>query len=255
MEILGNKLMNDTRQIALERFLRDLSTLEKLLRGGEYHQALISLGFARDYHPGSRKDGITPNFHHQVKVAFSAYDDRERIKAAGLKTDEIIAGSLLHDTYEDNQEIQLQQLKERRLKEEVIGLMLGLSKMRGGVAIPTDEYYRQLLDDPRRLIVKLYDRRQNVESVFGLTPEKLVNYFAETGHLLDVAKLGRLKYPELEGLIQHSRIQINQYLVSIKNMAQMYVDGALEPYVNAMQASGIIKAPAGSEPDSKFKSE
>jgi (p)ppGpp synthase/HD superfamily hydrolase len=236
--------MNDTQQIAQQRFFHDLSTLEKILRGGGYHQALISLSVARDYHPGFRKDGITPNFHHQVKVAFSAYDDRERIKAGGLKTDEIIAGSFLHDTYEENQEIQLQELKERRLKEEVIGLMLGLSKMRGGVTISTDEYYGQLLDDPRRLVVKLYDRRQNVESVFGLKPEKLVNYFAETSQLLDVAKKGRLKYPELEGLIQHSRNQIKQYIVSIKNMAQMHVDGTLEQYVNAMQASGIIKGPA-----------
>jgi (p)ppGpp synthase/HD superfamily hydrolase len=234
--------MKNRLETAQQSFSRDLSTLEKLLRGGEYRQSLICLGVARDYHPGLRKDRLTPNFHHQVRVAFSAYDDRERFKAAGLRTDDIIAGCFLHDTYEENQEMQLEQLKGLRVNEDIVGLMHGLSKIRYGVAIPTDKYYEQLLDDPRRLVVKLYDRRQNVESVFGLKPEKVADYFDETNHLLEVAKRGRLKYPELEGLIQHSRNQIKQYLVLIRSMAQMVVDGTLEPYVAVMQARGIIES-------------
>jgi (p)ppGpp synthase/HD superfamily hydrolase len=236
--------MKTRLETAQQSFSHDLSTLEKLLRGGEYRQSLICLGVARDYHPGLRKDDLTPNFHHQVRVAFSAYDDRERFKAAGLRTDDIIAGSFLHDTYEENQEIQLEQLKGLRINEDILGLMLGLSKIRYGIAIPTDKYYEQLLDDPRRLVVKLYDRRQNVESVFGLKPEKIVDYFDETNRLLEVAKRGRLKYPELEGLIQHSRNQIKQYLALIRSMAQMVVDGTLEPYVKAMQARGIVERSA-----------
>jgi len=222
---------------------KDLSTLRKHLLGAEYRHAVKALEYAPQYHTGFRKDGVTPSFHHQIKIAFSAYDDRAIIKQAGLKVDDVIAAAILHDTYEDNQPTLRVDDLASRFGPKIARLVLQLSKVRNGITIPTDQYYQELLDYPEALIVKLYDRRNNVEGMLALSPKKLADYILETRHLIEVSKLAIVRYPELEGLIQHSRSQLKQYLHIYEATFQLSAEGKAGTYVEALQEAGILWSP------------
>lgn len=47
---------------------REIS-LRYFLQGAEYFLALEAMQFAQQYHRGVRKDGVTPEFDHQISIA------------------------------------------------------------------------------------------------------------------------------------------------------------------------------------------
>src|ERR1700722_7128177 len=169
------------------QFYKDLHALEKVLRAAEYAHAGKALGFARRYHGGLRKDGITPNFHHQVEIAFSLYDDRKRLEAGGLDPDIAIAAGILHDTPEDNPFLPLADI-EREFNTCIAATAELLNKNRNGKLLSAKKYFEKLLNDPYAIIVKLHDRRNNMETILGLPPEAQAAWILETILLLKIAK-------------------------------------------------------------------
>lgn len=55
-----------------------LRVLKQQLVGAKYHRALKAMNFARQYHKGIRKDGVTPEFDHYPEMPGS------RRKRSGL---------------------------------------------------------------------------------------------------------------------------------------------------------------------------
>lgn len=230
-----------------EQYEKDFETLKNRLSGAGYAQALDALAFAEKYHPGFRKDGRTPNFHHQIKIAFSLYDERERLRAVGLNVDEVITLGILHDTYEENQHIKLGKLK-KRFGSRITEMTRALSKVRDGQPIPTETYYHSLRAYPETLIVKLHDRRSNVETIIDLEPKKQVDYVVETRQLLDVAKGALKDYPKLESIIQDSRNRIKAYLNLYLGFACKMRDGPAAETVRLLDKAGLLGEPAPSRP-------
>ncbi|MDR3424086.1 MAG: HD domain-containing protein [Alphaproteobacteria bacterium] len=223
------------------KYERDVASLKHLLEEADYKLSLKAIEFARPLHSGLRKDNKTPEFHHQVEVALSVYDDRRRLINAGLNVDVVICAAILHDTLEDISTVSFEVIKKkfgcevadicRRLdkKHEWEPVRDPKHKLKLRDVFPnralrrlfehgwdlkklskTLLYYNHILESEGALVVKLHDRRGNIHTIDSYTPEKQAEYVVETRMFSAVAKQAvRLNlYPKLVGLIQYSRRQM-----------------------------------------------
>src|SRR3569832_2750771 len=83
-------------------------TLRSFLLGRRFYRALEAFDYAEKLHTGTRKDGVTPSFHHQISIA-------NYIMTLPLEDDAMelaITLAFLHDTPEDKHvsDVELQRL-------------------------------------------------------------------------------------------------------------------------------------------------
>jgi (p)ppGpp synthase/HD superfamily hydrolase len=220
------------------KYRDDYSKLEAKLRDAGYSCALKALKFAREYHQGVRKDKKTPNFHHQVSIALNLYIHSDSFRKAGLNPDEVIAEGILHDTYEEHQDL-LPKIR-KLFPARVAFIVEKISKVRDGKEIPTLSYFQELLEYPETIIVKLHDRHHNVETISGLTPAKRVKYFCETRQLLDIVEDAIERYDLLEGILRHSHRQIEQLLKQYTENLKSSTKAKHLRYVRAFHKAGLI---------------
>ena len=147
-----------------EKFQKDKTTLAKHLNGARYFGALQAMAFAEHYHPGFRKDGKTPAFHHQVQIGFTAYNLRDQLPGdnSDALANRLITLMFLHDTYEDNQGIQVEEVA-KGVNRQGADDMVALSKIRNGQRMDNNAYYNGLLSDPILVTGKLLDRKIKIQ--------------------------------------------------------------------------------------------
>lgn len=176
---------------------KKLSVLRQLLIGKGYYRALRALEFAQTYHTGIRKDGVTPEFDHQLSIGLYVFTLPDL-----MHREATIAAVLLHDISEDYSVSRL----------EIVNLFPGSAEfsilVADGVENVTKKYRGRVKDedvlfeamgeDPIASIVKPADRSHNLQTMVGVfTVEKQVAYidFAET-RVLPMMKIARRKFPE-----------------------------------------------------------
>lgn len=163
------------------------------LYGREYHTAVKAMEFAYKHHRGTRKDGVTPEFHHQLSI-FSYIRTLPNLKYP----EETFAVTFLHDVVEDY-DVSLSEV-ERRFGKDIshsVGLM---SRKIGGYEAKTEAYYRAMIDDPIASIVKGGDRMHNFQTMPDVfNSEKQRQYMRECKEfILPMLKEARRKFPEQE---------------------------------------------------------
>ncbi|MDD5586171.1 MAG: hypothetical protein PHY92_04335 [Alphaproteobacteria bacterium] len=255
-----------------DNYRSDFKRLRHYLHAAQYKRALHALKIAPDYHPDYRKDGKTPNFHHQVEVALSLYDDRWRIKRAGFNVDVVIAGGLFHDTPEDRPDAM--PVIKREFDSNVVTICQRLDKndmvpfpRKTGHALTFNDiflkqtlqelgdhgwnfhelgkilfYFNRLLEMGETVIIKLHDRRSNIHTVSWLPARNQPQYILETRMLSNVAYRAIRLYPKLEGLIQHSRKQMRNSVNLYLDVNQKFFNDMLKTYggIIEMGESGEI---------------
>jgi (p)ppGpp synthase/HD superfamily hydrolase len=157
-------------EMVMTRYQKLEISLRYYLLGARYHTALKAMDFARKIHTGFRKDGITPEFQHQIEIALFITTlkdivDEERTIVVGL----------LHDTIEDYvmSAVELKQI----FGESVFDCCQLLNK-KGKLS---ERYFESIEADPTASIVKGADRIHNVNSMVGVfTKEKQREYIEET---------------------------------------------------------------------------
>jgi (p)ppGpp synthase/HD superfamily hydrolase len=81
----------------LSSYEKQKIALRYWLYSAKYYRAVTAMDFAEKYHQGVRKDGITPEFSHQIAIA-----SHVRCFADLLEyPEETICAALLHDVRED----------------------------------------------------------------------------------------------------------------------------------------------------------
>ena len=60
-----------------------LVSLRYWLLGREFYTALKAPRYAADYHTGLRKDGVTPEFEHQLRIVSEDYDVQRNLNFWG----------------------------------------------------------------------------------------------------------------------------------------------------------------------------
>lgn len=182
-----------------------------------YLMCVRALDYASEIHTGFRKDGVTPEFYHQLSlVGFALTQIRNMPHAAT-----IIGTLLLHDTYEDNQHLE----DEIRQKfAELIEYVIRSSKIRRGVKLKTQEYIDEVALCIICSIVKLIDRLHNLSTMLGVfTEEKLREYVEETEkYYFPMLKKAKRLFPEQNALYELMKSVLHLQLNAIKfHIAQL----------------------------------
>ena len=177
------------------------------LEARDYTQALKALEFARKRHVGKRKDGLTPEFTHQLHIVRFLINLSKLLK----RPERVITLALLHDTTEDgyasNEEILL------IFGKDICNGTKLLSKVIDSKKLDLQTYLLLLLEDEDCVIVKGFDRMHNLESMRdAFTLVKQVSYAKETeDQFLPFLKEARLKYPDHKEVLSLLRQTLTMY--------------------------------------------
>jgi (p)ppGpp synthase/HD superfamily hydrolase len=170
-------------------------TLYAQLQGAGYYDALMSFHFAEKYHTGTRKDGTTPEFAHQIEIGLFAMllpDVRFR--------EELLCTIALHDIREDfgvaDSEIRALFLDPIRANLVANAVHAMTKKYRGAVRAAA-ELFDEMAADSIASLAKLCDRQHNLGSMVGVfTQEKQRHYIAEVKEFfLPMLKKAKRNFP------------------------------------------------------------
>lgn len=184
-------------------------SLRYWLLGKEYYNALDALDFAPKFHQGFRKDGVTPNFQHQLEIAhYIRLFDSEL-----MYSEETIAAGLLHDTPEDNETVEHSFIQERFGK--TVGDAVFLLDKNGK---DLETYHAGCATNPISSIVKPSDGINNFGSMIGVyTREKQLAKIHELENkFLPIAKKGRRSFPRQEKAYENIKFVLNSQLSMLK---------------------------------------
>lgn len=176
------------------RLQKGIVSIRFWLLGRGYHDALRAMEFAALYHTGLRKDGVTPEFEHQI----SAVHFTRTLDSALLKPQETYTVLFLHDITEDK-DVSLDAIK-RMYGEHIAHSVWLMDRKSGGAKKELKYYYEHLADDPVASIGKGADRIHNLQTIPDVfTHEGQKWYIEETEtYILPMLKRARRHFPRQE---------------------------------------------------------
>lgn len=146
------------------------------LEGRRYWVALKAMGIVLDLEKGTRKDGYTPKFHHQLSVARLLTTLEPHL----INPELTIACAFLHDILEDHGDIWTRERLEEEFGKTVADAVWRLTKKSRGLVKTPESYYGEIAKCPIASIVKPVDRAHNLITMPGVfSMEKQVCYLGE----------------------------------------------------------------------------
>lgn len=173
------------------KYSKLISSIGGYLKGKGMHKAIEAMEYAKKYHTGKRKDGMTPEFQHQIEIALYA----QTLKDIRHEED-VFCAVFLHDLREDYF-ISHEKIVEK-FGVRVADSVEKLSKVIDGKKKNTGEYFAAIATCPIASIVKLCDRINNVSTMTGVfTIAKQREYLQETEkYFIPLAKACRKLFPD-----------------------------------------------------------
>jgi len=143
-------------------FGKKFTYLKASLENKEYFSALRALHFARKITTGTRKDGVTPEFMHQVEMACIA----QTLSRGMIYPEQVFSAIFLHDTREDKGigQAEIEALFDAQTSKAVDLLTY---KDRTGMNLPNDVYYPRIAQDPVASVVKGCDGVHNMRTMMS----------------------------------------------------------------------------------------
>lgn len=186
-----------------ERHKKQLSVMRGWLDGSKFYLASDALELVRQSAEGVRKDGITPEFHHQLSVSRLITTLAPHLEYP----QETIAAAFLHDLLEDHPNWTQADLS-KRFGPIVANAVWVLSKKSGGLSKTSDFYFQELSNCAIGSIVKLADRAHNLQTMQGVfTLEKQVSYIAEVEeYFFPMIRKARRLFPRQYGAYENLKI-------------------------------------------------
>jgi len=208
--------------VDLGSLARKRIALRYWLLGAGYTQAAAAMEHAESFHSGFRKDGITPEFSHQVAIASHV----RSFSSLLLYPEESIITAFCHDMRED---YDVSDADIRSLYGDVVADAVGaMTKEFRGVRFDEDTVFEAIGADPVASVVKLCDRIHNQASMVGVfTREKVEAYTEETRRqFVPMMKRARRSFCEQEpvyealGLVLLGQLDLLDALLSGDALAQ-----------------------------------
>lgn len=204
------------------------SNIRQWMLGKNYHIALAAMELGLEYHTGTRKDGVTPEFQHQVSQATFC----RTLDSVLMFPEETLAVIFLHDIVEDC-DITLGKVWDylainKASDSQLRLIMSGVEKMTNqygdgwvdGQKSPKksyEDYYGELVDCPTGSIVKGFDRMHNHQSMIGVFDlAKQKEYIEHTQEfIIPMLKLARKKWSRQENAYTNVKhvLQVQMELV------------------------------------------
>ncbi|MCR5357767.1 MAG: helix-turn-helix domain-containing protein [Lachnospiraceae bacterium] len=135
---------------------------------------LKAVDYAIKAHEGqTRKKSAVPYIYHPLNLACHSL-------AMDIKEDEIIAACLLHDVVEDCKK-KLEDLPVNDETRELVGLLTCKKTNDENRRQILDEYYGNIVKNPKAALIKCIDRCNNLTSMsWGLSRDRIYRMIAET---------------------------------------------------------------------------
>lgn len=164
------------------------------LQGRKYHKALKAMEFAKGFHTGMRKDGLTPEFDHQIRIGHFV----RTLENSLMYPEDTLCVVFLHDVCEDY-DIPFMEIEDKFGKRVADATRL-LTKAHRGERVPDTVYYGRMHECPIASIDKGGDRIHNFQSMPGVfSTEKQIQYIEECQeHILPMLKKAKRMFPEQE---------------------------------------------------------
>lgn len=182
--------MKDPAESIIDRVQRNTIAVRHTLIGKGWYTALEAMEFAGTFHKGKRKDGITPEFFHQIEIAGFLLTLSDSL----LFPQETIAVSFLHDCPEDY-DVGFEEL-EVKFGSKISRSTKCVTKTHRGAKSVPEILFGEMANDPIASVVKGVDRIHNQGSMLGVfSREKQGLYLEETDTLiLPMLKAARKKH-------------------------------------------------------------
>ena len=182
------------------------------LIGRNYHTALDALEFAHKFHQGTRKDGVTPEYQHQLDIAHFL---RTLINHLS-HPEETLAATFLHDTAEDA-DVGFDEINTR-FGLKIGGAVKAMTKKHRGYKKPIDVYYREIGENEIASICKGGDRVNNIQTMIGVfAQQKQVEYMKETiEYVLPMLKSARRLFTRQEPAYENIKIMLRNQIALIQ---------------------------------------
>jgi guanosine-3',5'-bis(diphosphate) 3'-pyrophosphohydrolase len=211
--------MSESRVLHLEKTLTWMG-FEDSIRALDWmkQEMCTEKGFSR--HNGSHY------YHHLVAVAQDLLD-------FGVKDQEIITASLLHDAIEDVEGITYLMIKDK-FGQRVADMVQRVTKLKG-VDYKNPEnfiaYLKIVLQDMGSSLIKASDRKHNIGTLLDATPEKKMRQAHETETcIIPFLKEARNLYPRYAG-----------YFFSVKTTVEPHIWEIKEHYAEVEKLNKIIR--------------
>jgi (p)ppGpp synthase/HD superfamily hydrolase len=175
----------------MKKFDKLFTALKYYLIGKNYYKALKALQFAREHHSGFRKDGSTPEFHHQLAICMYL------MTLKNVENEEtVLITALLHDTIEDSH-VSPEEMEEKFGKEVAQCVWL-LTKQYKNEKKNTEAYFSDISKNAVASLVKGADRIHNVQTMINVfSKEKQIAYLKEVEtYFLPMIKKAKYSFPE-----------------------------------------------------------
>ena len=192
---------------------REIS-LRYFLQGAEYFTALEAMEFAQRYHTGVRKDGVTPEFDHQISIAHYVRTLRHQLVQPELT----LCVVMLHDVREDygvsDEEIR------KRFGDPVARAVDAMTKTFRGQVRPEQLVFEQIAADPLASVAKGADRIHNLNSMVGVfSKAKQLSYVSESEeYFLPMLKKARRLHVRQEAAYENIKLMIMSQIDLIKEI-------------------------------------
>ena len=201
----------------MNRFEKLRLSLRYYLQGAadqdsSYVVALDAFEFAMKHHVGTRKDGVTPEFQHQLETTQLI----RTLRSSLIYPAESLAVMLLHDTAEDYG-VDFAEIRDR-FGARVEHGVYRMTKVHKGVKKSPEQYFTEMLDCPITTVCKGGDRGHNQQSMVGVfSREKQVAYLEETEKwILPMLKLARRAHPRQEAVYENLKFLLRSQVQLIK---------------------------------------
>lgn len=194
---------HDKMKVALRYWLLGASHSDS-----NYLICVDALEFASVFHNGKRKDGVTPEFAHQVTIANYL---RTLVTSMDYPA-ETIAVALLHDVAEDY-DVGFDEL-EMKFGNHVAKSVELLTKTHRGTKKSMESYFDGISKDPIASIVKGADRIHNLQSMSDVfTVDKKRAYLEEaTEFIVPSLKTARRLFPSQEAAYENIKLVLTSQI-------------------------------------------
>src|SRR3989344_865380 len=188
------------------RHKKQLSVMRGFLEGRQHFVAAEALEVVRQVSEGVRKDGITPQFHHQLSVARFITTLTPHLNSP----EETIAAPFLHDLLEDHGTKWTRRMLEEHFGKRIADAVWVLTKKSAGMTKTYELYFAELARCPVGSVVKVVDRAHNLQTMQGVfTLEKQRLYVGEVEqHFYPLIRAARRAFPRQYGAYENAKILI-----------------------------------------------
>lgn len=179
--------------------IKERATLLGWLHGRDWHTAVRALHFAEAHHSGLRKDGITPEFSHQVHISLYLTTLAPHFRQG----EEVITTALLHDVCEDYP-VTFDEIEDL-FGSIVCKSVTAMTKEYKGVRLHPEHVAELQSSDEIASITKGVDRIHNQSTAVGVfSPTGIEEYTQETrSHILPMLRAARKNFPHQNGAYQN----------------------------------------------------